>query len=128
MAKSRVLNLILVYDFKKSPYDYVITFFGKTPSNHACVLSQLTSWKQTLRPEWDYFSKKCSIPISYQYLNTISSEIYHTVHGKTPCVVAKCTHNQYILLLDCAQISRCADVYQFQNDIFYAIDKKFLTF
>lgn len=128
MSKSRIIELICVYDFKRSVHDRLMTLFGKKPFNHSCPLSQLTSSGSHLKPEWVDFVKHCPVPISYVYLDNTTAELYYTVHRKTPCIVAKCTHNQYILLLENAQLSQCYHLSQLENDLNLAIYKKFLTF
>ena len=128
MSKSRIIELICVYGFKRSIYDRLMTPFGKHPFNSSCYLSKLTSSGPQLKPEWVDFAKHCPVPISYAYLDNTTTELYYPTHKKTPCIVAKCTHNQYILLLEHTQLSQCHLLSQLQYDLNFAIHKKFLTF
>ena len=128
MSKSKISELICVYNSHSTMLSRAYALIGKQLLSNPCALSRLTTQGLHTRPEWQTFTSNYPVPVSCIYSDQAHADLYYVIRDKTPCVVAKCSHNQIILLLDLNNLTACnGDLGRFQTFLDTAISAKFLT-
>lgn len=128
MSKSQVTELICVYNSHSTILSRAYALIGKQLLSTPCALSGLTTQGFYPRPEWQTFTSNYPVPVNCIYSDQAHADLYYVIRDKTPCVVAKCSHNQIVLLLDHNNLAACnGDLGRFQTFLDTAISAKFLT-
>jgi hypothetical protein len=129
MSKSKILELVCVYQSSQGFISRTGALLGKQIFLKPCALAALTTVNMQPRAEWVAFVKHVPVPVRCVYADTKASDLFYVIRGHTPCVVARCDHNQSILLLDGADLQVCrGNVHMFQESLHTAIQAKFVTF
>ena len=129
MSKSKILSLICVYQGKTSFISRASHLLGRPVITGDCALTQLTSSNMQPYETWAQYIKTFPVPIQCVYENQAEQDLYYLIRKNTPCVIAKCSYNQKIILLDNNDLINChGDISLFDMYIQTAIKAKFLTF
>ena len=127
MARSQVLEIVAVYDSDTTWMTRLYAMLGRQTFDHPCALSQLTTHHGHARQDWIVYVDQSQVPIRCYTKNMMDVNLYYVVRSQTPCVVARCTHHQNIMLLDPSALRQCAgDIQQFKFALYAAIDHRFL--
>lgn len=128
MARSRVLELICVYDSQRTLWTRFCALQGRIVFSKPCSLSMLTTFKDHPHPAWQQYIAASPVPITCLAKNAVSNDLHYLVRNHTPCVIARCSHHQLIRLLSSDQIDSChRDLRHFDKQLHAAIDHKFLS-
>lgn len=129
MSKSKILSLVCIYQGKTSIINQAFKLMGREVFTSQCALSQLTSANMQPREAWAHYVKSLPVPVKCVYENQADQDLFYVFNKNTPCVIAICSYNQKILLLDKNDLANChGDISLFDMYIHTATKAKFLTF
>ena len=128
MSKSKVLELVCIYKDARNLISKTMAMFGKKIMTSQCSMAILTHHNMQPRPDWEQFKQQFPIPIHTFCPDKAPSNLYYIIEKNKPCVIAKCDHNQIILLLDSHDLASCnGNLHYFEQYLHTAIKSKFLT-
>lgn len=129
MGKSKIQELVCVYHGSKGILGQAGALLGKQIFINPCALALLTTDHMQPRAQWLAFVEKLPVPVTYLHADTKVRDLFYIIRGHTPCIVARCDHNQSILLLGSGDLQHChGSIEVLQQSLSTAINAKFLTF
>jgi hypothetical protein len=127
VARSRILELICVYDSHKTFVTRFNELFKKQSFSKPCALSLLTTRGDAPCSEWQSFVRTFPTAVHCRRINTAGHDLYYLIRNKTPCVIARCTHHHTVMLLTSNDLLACrGDIDLFRARLSRAIQQKFL--